>query len=139
MIKFTDDLMKKSLASFGESYKYPVYASIDCRNSFFRSYNTKAGFVALTDSGKLLVSEYYVLGTEKKYILPLQNLEKIKIRKLAFLPIYKIKTLFVNDGKKFRMDIMISLKVYGHEFTEQAENTVNLIRTFQDWQNFLKR
>ena len=139
MIKFTDDLMKKSLASFGENYKYPVYVSIDCRNSFFRCYNTKAGFVAVTDTGKLLVAEYYVLGTEKKYIFPVQNLEKIKIRKLAFLPIYKIKTLFVDNGRKFRVDIMISLKVYGHEFTEQAENTVNLIKTLQNWQNFLKR
>ncbi|MBD5160336.1 MAG: hypothetical protein HDT23_08880 [Ruminococcus sp.] len=136
MIKFTDDLMKKSLAGFGEFYKYPVYASIDCRSSFFRSYNTKAGFVAVTDTGKLLVSEYYVLGTEKKYIFPLQNLEKIKIRKLAFLPMYKIKTLFVDSGKKFRMDIMISLKVYGNEFPKQAENTVKLVSIFQ---NFLKR
>ncbi|MDE6036209.1 MAG: hypothetical protein K2G36_09905 [Ruminococcus sp.] len=139
MIKFTDDLMKKSLASFGEDYKYPVYASMDCRKSFFRSYNTKAGFVAVTDTRKLLVSEYYVLGTEKKYILSLHNIEKIKIRKLSFLPMYKIKTVFLNDGKKFRIDIMISLKVYGHEFPEQTENTVNLIKILYEWQNYLKR
>ena len=139
MIKFTDDLMKKSLAGFGEFYKYPVYASIDCRSSFFRSYNTKAGFVAVTDTGKLLVSEYYVLGTEKKYIFPLQNLEKIKIRKLAFLPIYKIKILFVDNSRKFRIDINVSLKVYGHEFTEQEQNAMNFIETLQNRQNFLKR
>ena len=136
MIKFTDDLMKKSLAGFGEDYRYPVYASIDCRNSFFRSYNTKAGFVAVTDTGKLLVSEYYVLGTEKKYILPLQNLEKIKIKKFPLFPIYNIKAVFIADGKKFRLAMAVSLKVYGHEFPEQAENTVKLVSIFQ---NFLKR
>ncbi|MDE6833247.1 MAG: hypothetical protein K2J39_03220 [Ruminococcus sp.] len=95
--------------------------------------------MAVTDTGKLLVAEYYIMGTEKKYIFPLLNLEKIKIRKFAFLPIYKIKTLFVSDEKKFRLDINVSLKVYGHEFTEQEQNALNFIETLQNWQNYLKR
>ncbi len=133
MIKFTDNFMRQSLASFGEDYKYPVYASIDCRNGFFRSYNTKAGFVALTDTGKLLVAEYYTMGTEKKYIFPVNVLKSLKIRKFPLFPIYSIKAVFISDGKKFRIDMLISLKVYGHEFTEQAENAVNFIKTLKNW------
>ncbi|MCM1316110.1 MAG: hypothetical protein NC205_04655 [Prevotella sp.] len=125
--------MKQSLDSFGEDYKYPVYASIDCRNSFFRSYNTKAGFLAVTDTGKLFVDEYYAMGTEKKYIFHVSVLKSLKIRKFPLFPIYSIKSLFMADGKKFRLDMLISLKVYGHEFTEQAENVVNFIETLKNW------
>lgn len=133
MIEFTYNFMKQSLGGFGEDYKYPVYASIDCRNGFFRSYNTKAGFAAVTDTGKLLVAEYYALGTEKKYIFPVNFLKSLKIRKFPLFPIYSIKFLFISDGKKFRIDMLISLKVYGHEFTEQAENAVNFIKTLKNW------
>lgn len=125
--------MKQSLDGFGEDYKYPVYASIDCRNGFFRSYNTKAGFVAVTDTGKLLVAEYYATGTEKKYIFPVNILKSLKIRKFPLFPIYSMKLLFMADGKKFRIDMLISLKVYGHEFTEQAQNAVNFIETLKNW------
>lgn len=133
MIKFTDDFMRQSLDGFGENYKYPVYASIDCRNSFFRSYNIKAGFVAITDTGKLLVAEYYALGTEKKYIFSVNALKSLKIRKFPLLPIYSIKSVFIADGKKFRLYMGVSQKVTGCDLPEQAENAMNLIETLQNW------
>ena len=133
MIKFTDDFMRQSLDSFGENYKYPVYASIDCRNSFFRSYNIKAGFAAITDTGKLLVAEYYALGTEKKYIFSVNTLKNLKIRKFPLLPIYSIKSVFIADGKKFRLYMGVSQKVTGCDLPEQAENAMNLIETLRSW------
>lgn len=133
MIKFTDDFMIQSLDGFGENYKYPVYASIDCRNSFFRSYNIKAGFVAITDTEKLLVAEYYALGTEKKYIFSVNALKSLKIRKFPLLPIYSIKSVFISGNKKFRLYMGVSQKVTGNEFKEQAENSINLIETLRNW------
>lgn len=132
MIKFTNKLMKQSLDSFGEDYKYPVYASIDCRKSCFRSYNTKAGFVAVTDTGKILIDEYYVLGTENRYIFSVNSMKSLKIRKFPLLPIYNIKSVFMADGKTFRLDMAISLKLIGCEFQEQKENTINLIETLKN-------
>lgn len=139
MIKFTDDFMKKSLAYFGEDYKYPVFASIYCRRGFLSRYNAQTGFVAVTDSGKILVVEYSVLcNTEKEYVFSEQNLEKIKIKKLKLIPVYNVKAIFKLNGKKFKLDITISQKVAGCDFAEQTENAVNFIETLKNWQSYIK-
>ncbi len=139
MIKFTDDFMKKSLAYFGEDYKYPVYASINCRKGFFSNAVINVGFVAVANTGKLFVVEYSAFGTNgKAYVFSAQNLKKLKIRKLSFMPIYKIKSVFMVDGSKFRLDIVVSLKVAGCDFAEQTENAVNFIETLKNWQSYIK-
>ena len=135
MIKFTADFMKISLDGFGENYKYPVFASIYCRSSFFSRYRAKSGFVAVTDNGKILVAEYSVLGTEQKYIFSVNDLKRIKIKKLALMPIYSIKSVFKIERKTINLDMAVSLKVAGGNFPEQAENAVNLIGTLGNWIN----
>lgn len=135
-MKFTNESMKQSLDSFGENYKYPIFASIDCETGFFtRRYKTHMGFTAVTDTGKLLVADYSALGTaEKKYIFSSDQRKKFKIKKLALLPVYTVKSVFIADGKKFRLDMTISLQVANSDFTEQEENAVNFIETLKDWQ-----
>lgn len=135
MIKFTDSFMRQSLDGFGEDYKYPVYAGVYCRTGFFsRRYNAQTGFTAVTDTEKLLVAEYSVLGKEKKYIFPAYCLKSLKIKKLLLLPAYSIKAVFTVDGRNFRLDMTVSLKVGGGNFPEQAENAVNFIETLKEWQ-----
>lgn len=135
MIKFTDDFMRQSLDSFGENYKYPVFSSVYCRSGFFAGrYKAQTGFTAVTDTGKLLVSEYSVLGTEKKYIFSVHDMKSLKIKKTALLPAYNIKSLFIADGRKFKLDMTVSLKVTGGDFPEQEKNAINFIETFKNWQ-----
>ncbi|MDE6426468.1 MAG: hypothetical protein K2K89_10105 [Ruminococcus sp.] len=135
MIKFTADFMKISLDSFGENYKYPVYASVCCRSGFFSRYRAKSGFAAVADNGKLLVAEYSVLGTEKKYIFSVNDLKSLKIKKLPLMPIYNVKSVFKIERKNIKFDMAVSLKIAGGDFPEQAENAVNLIGTLGNWIN----
>ncbi|MCM1316111.1 MAG: hypothetical protein NC205_04660 [Prevotella sp.] len=135
MIKFTADFMKISLDGFGGNYKYPVYASVCCRSGFFSRYRAKSGFVAVSDNGKLFVSEYSVLGTERKYIFSVSDLKSLKIKKLPLMPIYNIKAVFKIERKNIKLDMAVSLKIAGGDFPEQAENAVNLIGTLNNWIN----
>lgn len=135
MIKFTNESMRQSLDSFGEDYKYPVYAGIFCRTGFFaRRYNAQMGFTAVTDNGKLLVDEYSVLGKEKKYIFSAYCLKSLKVKKLLLLPAYSVKAVFTIDGKNFRLDMTVSLKVGGGGFPEQEQNAVKFLETLAEWQ-----
>ena len=135
-MKFTNESMKYSLDSFGENYKYSVYASINCETGFFtRKYKTHVGFTALTDTGKLLIAEYSAFGTsENKFIFSLDQRKKFKIKKVALLPVYSIKAVFIVDRKQFRLDMKIPLQVANSDFTEQEENSINFIETLKDWQ-----
>lgn len=135
MIEFTDDLMKKSLETFGENYKYPVYASINCETGIFaRRYKTDVGFMALTDSGKIIIAEYSAFGIlKKRFVFSEQQLEKLKIKKVALLPVYRIKAVFMADGKKFRLYMNIAMQVTNGNFAEQEENAVNLMEILEKW------
>ena len=140
MIKFTDDLMKKSLALFGENYKYPVFASVYCRSSFFSRYNAQAGFLAVTDDDRLLVIEYSNFGTsEKKYIFSAHDLKSLKIEKLKVMPAHSVKAVFKVERKTIKLDIVVAEKVRGENFPEQPENYRNFIETLESWYNYLKR
>lgn len=134
MIKYTDDFMKKSLASFGEYYKYPVFGSMYCRSSFFSRYNAKAGFLAVTDDDRLLAVEYSALGTSKnEYIFSAHDIKSLKIKKLALMPAYSVKAVFKINRKTIKLDMVVSLKVTGCDFPEQEENAMNFIETLQNW------
>ena len=109
MIKFTDELMKESLARFGENYKYPVFASVYCRNGFFSRYNAQAGFLAVTDDDRLLVVEYSNFGmSEKKYIFPAHDLKILKIKKLKVIPAHSAKAVFKINRKTIKLDIAVA-------------------------------
>lgn len=136
MIKFTDDFMKKSLAVFGEEYKYPVFASIYLK-SFFSRYKAQTGFSAVTDE-KILVAEYSPFGATKNYSFSARDLKKIKIKKLVLIPAYNIKFIFNIDGKIIKLDMTVSLKVAGGNFLEQEQNAVNFIATLQNWQYYIE-
>lgn len=140
MIKFTDDFMKKSLASFGEYCKYPVFGSIYCRSSFFSRYNAKAGFLAVTDDDRLLAVEYSAFGTSKnEYIFSAHDIISLKIRKLSLMPAYSVKAVFKVNRKTIKLDIVVSEKVQGEDFPEQPENYRNFIETLKNWQNYTER
>ncbi|MCM1506073.1 MAG: hypothetical protein NC177_02905 [Ruminococcus flavefaciens] len=136
MIKFTDDFMKKSLARFGEEYKYPVFASMYIK-SFFSSYKAQTGFSAVTDDDRLLIIEYSALNMNgKKYTFSANNLKKIKIKKLKLMSVYNIKFIFNIDSKNIKLDMSVSLKVAGGNFPEQDQNAMNFIATLQNWQYY---
>lgn len=139
MIKYTDDFMKKSLASFGEYYKYPVFGSMYCRSSFFSRYNAKAGFLAVTDDDRLLAVEYPALGTSKnEYIFSAHDIKSLKIKKLVLMPAHSIKAVFRINRKTIKLDIVVAGIVQGENFPEQPENYRNFIETLKSWQNYIK-
>lgn len=134
-MKFTNETMKQSLDSFSVNYKYPVYASINCETGFFtKKYKTDIGFTALTDNGKLLIAEYSAFGTsENKFVFSSEQRKKFKIKKVALLPVYSIKAVFIADGKEFRLDMKIPLQVANSDFVEQAKNAGNIIKILEEW------
>ncbi len=140
MIKFTDSFMRQSLDRFCENYKYPVFASVYCRNGFFSRYNAQAGFLAVTNDDRLLVVEYSNFGmSEKEYIFPAHDLKILKIKKLKVIPAHSVKAVFKTNRKTIKLDIAVAEKVRGENFPEQQENYRNFIEMLESWKNYLKR
>lgn len=139
MAELTDELISQYFAFFKEDYKCLVYGGISHRHGIFSHDDTHPAFMALTDTGKLLVVE---LSYKKKdvtaYVFHAYNLRKLKIRKYPIMPIYKVKTIFLHNGSEFKVNINLSIKVFSkcESLQNQEQNAMNLMETLKNWQKY---
>ena len=137
-LKNNEDEMNMMLSELllpGENLEAGVSAMI-YDTGFFASRYPAAGYIGLTDSGRLIGWAIHVLGQEKIGI-DFAYVTKVRVKS----PLLSGKLvgqrdvwLEYNDGKKHRAHFLMQEKVGGGKFPNQAEN----LRRIEDELNYLK-
>ncbi|MBE6859023.1 MAG: hypothetical protein E7498_06295 [Ruminococcus sp.] len=127
MMKCTTQTMMESLDTFMVSYDYPVYVNINNMSSFFSSgKNWTFGYMAVTDNGYLLVTEYGLLSQKGSYMIMIDNISKLSAKKQMFGMGCQIKLEALCEGKKLRLELYIPFKA-GSDFDNQKEKAQGLL------------
>ena len=108
----------------GEAFEHPIYGVV---NDYFGCY------VALTNQNRILLAEFTVLtgSPVNLYAFSLDSLISVKAKK-NILGQYKFILTFNTGSKNQKLNLLVSKKLLGSDFTEQEQNLMKFVELFEN-------